>query len=98
MSAGGGLMHRFSRLGFTGAVSFGAAVPGASLRGLGDLPGGSFDSRAFGISSDGRVVVGHSDAGGLQAFRWTAETGMTPLGAPGTPASPYIANATNADG
>lgn len=48
------------------------------LRDLGDLPGyeGSGD-RAIDVSADGTVVVG--DAGG-RPFRWTAASGMQPLG------------------
>jgi probable HAF family extracellular repeat protein len=50
---------------------------------LGSLvTGENFDSRAFGVSADGSVVVGTSLAGDgvFLAFRWTAETGMVPLG------------------
>ena len=32
------------------------------------------------ISSDGSVVVGNSNAGAYEAFRWTAETGIVLLG------------------
>ena len=32
----------------------------ASFQGIGDLPGGIFDSRAYDISPDGSVVVGRS--------------------------------------
>lgn len=39
--------------------------------GLGDLPGGFFYSDAYGVSSDGSVVVGwSSSASGMEAFRW----------------------------
>ena len=49
--------------------------------GLGDLPGDYFNSRAYGVSGDGAVVVGRSSADpGPEAFRWTAETGMVPVG------------------
>lgn len=52
--------------------------------GLGDLPGGSFFSRAFAASADGSVVVGVSDSGPLaeddEAFRWTSTGGMVGLG------------------
>jgi len=48
--------------------------------GLGDLPGGSFDSGAFGVSGDGSVVVGWSQSEqGREAFRW-ADGVMTGLG------------------
>lgn len=49
--------------------------------GIGDLPGGEFDSAAVGVSADGRVVIGNSSSAmGREAFRWTALTGMTTLG------------------
>ena len=52
-------------------------VPG----GLGDLPGGIFDSEAFGVSDDGCVIVGQSTSGkGDEAFRWMCSAGMVPLG------------------
>ncbi len=46
--------------------------------GLGDLPGGSFDSVANAVSGDGSVVVGRGTIAGdvQQAFRWTSATGM----------------------
>ena len=51
--------------------------------GLGDLPGGSFLSTAYGVSADGSVIVGRgsSDAGAGtdEAFRWENGT-MTGLG------------------
>ena len=41
--------------------------------GLGDLPGGTFESSAWGVSADGSVVVGASNsASGDEAFRWTS--------------------------
>jgi len=57
-----------------------------SFQGLGDLPGGYFFSHAYDVSDDGSVVVGYSNGdrvlnNGYQAFRWTASTGMVPLGA-----------------
>ena len=44
----------------------------ASFQGLGDLPGGLFNSSASDVSADGRVVVGtsHSLNGSQEAFRW----------------------------
>jgi probable HAF family extracellular repeat protein len=39
--------------------------------GLGDLEGGFFESKAYGISADGTVVVGRSKStSGWEAFRW----------------------------
>jgi probable HAF family extracellular repeat protein len=55
--------------------------------GLGDLPGGVFQSQALGVSADGAVVVGFGTrsapdppTGTLEAFRWTAGGGMVGLG------------------
>jgi probable HAF family extracellular repeat protein len=46
---------------------------------LGTLPGGT-SSEAFGVSADGSIVVGSSDAGGVyRAFRWTEAGGMEDL-------------------
>ncbi|GBF80883.1 PEP-CTERM sorting domain-containing protein [Aphanothece sacrum] len=62
----------------------------SGLVGLGDLPGGNFISTSFGVSADGSVIAGvgssvssSTDNGSfppLEAFRWTAETGLVPLG------------------
>jgi probable HAF family extracellular repeat protein len=48
---------------------------------LGDLPGGEFQSAAYGVSADGSVIVGQgfSDAGGHEAFIWNAVDGMQSL-------------------
>jgi probable HAF family extracellular repeat protein len=48
--------------------------------GLGDLPGGTFDSWALAISGDGSVIVGSGDTDiGRAAFIWDAEHGMRNL-------------------
>ena len=72
-------------------VAFTAASPQVfaedGLEGLGDLVGGSFRSRAYAVSSDGSVVVGHSEIAGdscstlcmSEAFRWTEAGGMVGL-------------------
>lgn len=48
---------------------------------LGDLPGGSFNSKAFAVSGDGSVVVGTSigQTRSAEPFSWTAADGMRPL-------------------
>ncbi len=52
-----------------------APEPTTSFHGLGDLPGGSVYSEAWGVSGDGRVVVGVSNSAfGSEAFRW--ESGL----------------------
>jgi probable HAF family extracellular repeat protein len=61
----------------------------SAFRGLGVLPGGSY-SNATGVSRDGAAVVGiagYDPAGAtLEAFRWTASTGIVGLGdLPGSP-------------
>lgn len=56
---------------------------GGGMVGLGDLPGGDFDSEANAASADGLVIVGHSSSadGNLrEAFRWTGGGGMVGLG------------------
>jgi probable HAF family extracellular repeat protein len=49
---------------------------------LGDLPGGEYNSQAYGCSADGSVVVGWSETGSnaRRAFRWTPGIGMVNLG------------------
>ncbi len=64
--------------------------------GLGDLPGGDFQSGASGVSGDGSVVAGGSDAGSDPGgFRWTAETGLVPLGL-GCPGVDFVAGSGRA--
>ena len=51
------------------------------MQGLGDLPGGRFQSQATDVSGDGSIVVGsgyHSN-GEEQAFMWNTKDGMQPL-------------------
>ncbi|MDJ0728996.1 MAG: PEP-CTERM sorting domain-containing protein [Crocosphaera sp.] len=49
--------------------------------GLGDLPGGSFNSLAADASFDGSVIVGRGASDlGFEALFWTQETGLVPLG------------------
>jgi len=53
----------------------------ASFQGLGDLPGGRFNSHAFAVSANGAYVVGLSTSTlGQEAFRWTQSGGMQGLG------------------
>lgn len=64
-------------------VSAGAAFAQnrPSFTGVGDLPGGAYDSGAEAVSDDGSVVVGGSEsAAGPQAYRWTAAGGIVGLG------------------
>jgi probable HAF family extracellular repeat protein len=64
-----------------GAIGVAFQAQAASFQGLGDLPGGSFESSAYGVSANGSVVIGYSKiANGEEAFRWTQATGMVGLG------------------
>lgn len=45
-------------------------LAGPIFVGLGDLSGGTYSSEAFGISADGRSVVGRSNSGASEAFLW----------------------------
>jgi probable HAF family extracellular repeat protein len=69
----------------------------ASFQGLGQLPGG-IASYGFGVSGDGKVVVGqaYTSAGIERAFRWTTATGMQDLGDLGGGGA--VAYDANADG
>ncbi|HWL93152.1 MAG TPA: hypothetical protein VNT79_06430, partial [Phycisphaerae bacterium] len=62
------------------AITQSCVVP-PCFQGLGDLPGGAFDSSAYSLSGDGTTVVGRSaQSAGFEAIRWQAETGMVGLG------------------
>lgn len=66
---------------FVGALCAVRTVHGGPVfRGLGDLPGGYFESEAYDVSSDGSVVVGlGSSAAGFQPVRWTPDGGLEAL-------------------
>jgi len=67
--------------------------------GLGDLPGGDFNSNAVGASLDGSVVVGWgSTPAGLEAYRWTSTDGMVGLGYLPGGNSLSVATRVSADG
>ena len=78
----GSAMRRIAPCVFTWIVfAFACPVEASIFFGLGDFSGGTFFSRAADVSADGSVVVGWSDPGTeLQGFRWTATTGLEPLG------------------
>lgn len=81
-------------------VSLVSPLPAATFTRLGDLPGGSFDSDALGISATGGVVVGDSSSTkGFEAMRWTLSGGMVGLGSlPGGLSFDSLAEAVSADG
>ena len=71
-----------------GATALAGPVAEPSFQGLGDLPGGEFQSEAFGVSGDGTIVVGDSifdEPSRSQAFRWTMSGGMEVLGGVSSP-------------
>lgn len=87
----------FWMLFFTVTTQVNAGDP--TFIGLGDLPGGRFESRANGISADGSAVVGYSYSGVYpEAFRWTRADGMVGLG--DLPGGDFrsVADAVSADG
>jgi len=58
-------------------------VESKSIHSLGYLLAGHFGSNAYGVSTDGSVVVGRSySSSSLKAFRWTKSGGMVGLGYP----------------
>jgi probable HAF family extracellular repeat protein len=89
---------RWVDLNGNGAVDPNETLDNQPEFGLGDLEGGLFFSEAFGVSSDGSVVVGYSiSESGDEAFRWTAG-GMRGLGdLPGGVFS-SVARAVSGDG
>ncbi len=55
----------------------------SGMLGLGDLPDGDTWSSAAAVSRDGSIIIGRGTVGvaaGVDAFRWTEETGPTPIG------------------
>ncbi len=53
------------------ALAAAPTVCAQSFQGIGDLPGGAFESYALSISADGTTTVGQSvTANGMEAFRW----------------------------
>jgi probable HAF family extracellular repeat protein len=75
----------------------------ATFTGLGHYPGTQSPSWAYGISGDGSIIVGSTTApnGNQEAFRWTQQAGLVPLGtlppAPGVTAY-SMAEAVSANG
>lgn len=64
-------MSRFICIVCVAVVSSAAWAGAPRFEGLGDLPGGGYFSAAYGISADGKVVVGQSfDASDSAPFRW----------------------------
>src|SRR4029450_7807252 len=50
------------------------------MAGLGDLPGGDFQSTAYAVSADGTIVVGQGSTDlGREAFIWDEQQGLRNL-------------------
>lgn len=67
---------------------------------MGDLPGGYFESRAFGASHDGTAIVGFGspgNVGDIEPFHWTSATGMARL-KDSVGGFPIFASGVSADG
>lgn len=82
---------------------FTSTAIGGPVVGLGKLPGypdgWHFASSAYAVSNDGRVVVGQAhSAEGLEAFRWTNQTGIVGLGDDPNGAFGSTASGVSADG
>ena len=80
----------------TGAVLW-SAVGEASVLGM---PAGDTSAAASAVSRDGSVVVGDSLQASFhrRAFRWTRQTGMTPIVSSSDSLSDVIASAVSGDG
>lgn len=56
-------------------------LDGSAFAGIGDLPGGEYQSAAFDVNADGTILVGHSTAAaGREAILWTPAAGLVSLG------------------
>ncbi|HEV7282871.1 MAG TPA: HYR domain-containing protein [Pirellulaceae bacterium] len=73
---------------------------GGRFRDLGPQNEPLSESTAWGVSGDGKVVVGQCKIESTvpHAFRWTAETGMVDIGSLNTPLESSIANAISRNG
>ena len=76
------------------------ALQAASFVGLGDLPGGPYQSFVRDVSADGSVVVGTSRVADFtnSAFRWTPATGMVAMAPGGTFSAVSDAHGVSDDG
>lgn len=96
VSADGSVVVGYVRTGISTTYAFRWTAAGG-MQDIGSL--GGVSTNAYGISADGKTIVGGSLANGMslqRAFRWTEADGMTNLGTLGGDAS--SANTANADG
>jgi probable HAF family extracellular repeat protein len=99
--SGDGLTLVGSALSSRGLIEAAIWVRGTEWRSLGGVPGGASCDRSFsnayGVSRDGKVVVGNSWLGcTAHAFRWEESTGMVDLGSANSGSS--LANNASGDG
>lgn len=85
------------------SIVLSATWASANFQGLGDLPGGSYYSRAYAVSADGSTIVGISKSTASdpfsEAFSWAKESGMVGLGDfPGGDLFSSIATGVSANG
>ncbi len=62
-------------------------TPATGMVGLGDFPGGHFESTAYGLTPDGATIVGYGSQSPIAlptAFTWTEATGLVVLPVPAT--------------
>lgn len=88
------------RLAWVVSLCAASAAHAATFEGLGFLTGGT-SSKAWAVSADGSVVVGEaatSNTTQLEAFRWTAATGIQSLGLYTGGQSPLAAFGVSGDG
>jgi uncharacterized membrane protein len=67
--------------GLVRVLAAGPAACTALFTGIGDLPGGRYESEIHAVSGDGTTVVGSSSVDSRStAFRWQRDTGLSALG------------------
>jgi len=92
-------MNRLTGLALTFFLFQAHFAGAASFEGLGDLAGGRYSSAAYDVSADGTTVVGVSEStAGFEAFRWTTDEGMLPLGFLPDAGAPSAALGVSGDG
>jgi len=74
------VLIRLGMFAVCGVLLLAATAEAAVFYPVGDLPGGGFESRTYGLSPDGSTAVGYSESHYDEAFSWQASTGIVPLG------------------
>ena len=76
------VLGRLAMFAACGVLLLAATAEAAVFYPVGDLPGGGFESRTYGLSPDGSTAVGYSESHYDEAFSWQARTGIAPHGWP----------------